>query len=161
MMGHIQKQFYLGALVLGLAALVGCSSVNTFIGKFKTYADLDAVTIIRQKDINNNQYVLVDIAFIYSDDVNAMLLPKKAADWFAQKDSYLSMSKKKIEVIVHQPIPLGLINPVDLPKNKAKAKRIVLYVAYYGKNAFFQFDLTNLKKVQINIAEEKPVIVEI
>lgn len=148
-------------LAFCVCGVQGCSTANKLLDRFKTYSALESVTVVRESGTNNNQYVLVDIAFIYSAEINSLLLPKSAADWFEQKDIYLSMNRNGIEIVEHEPIPLGYTNDIALPKKKAKARRVVAYVAYYGKKEFFQIDLTHLENIQINIADKAPAVLEI
>lgn len=143
---------------LFVVGISGCSSMSRLVGKFKTYSNLESVTIVRENESNSNQYVLVDIVFVYSDSVQALVEPKSAEFWFSQKDTYLTMSRNKIEVVAHEPIPMGYLDSVGLPERKNKAKHIVVYVAYFGSNEFFQYELTDMNNVKIIISGKEPSI---
>ncbi|WNO11629.1 hypothetical protein [Teredinibacter sp. KSP-S5-2] len=155
----MQKKLFLVCFLM--VALCGCSTMSGVVGIFKSSSQVKSIKIVREDGANNNQYILVDVVFVYDKDVESSMLPVKAKDWFLQKDTYLSMSRKKLEVVFHQPVPLGILDDIKLPKKKKKSKRVMVYIAYYGNKKYFQEDITHMKHIQIDLALGDPVVKEI
>ncbi len=142
-------------VIVTLTTVGGCSTVKKYLPFASNRVVLEEMLITRTEGANRNKFIQIDIAAIYDSSVNDRLVPAKADAWFSERASFTAMNTKQIRIQSLQPVPLSVIKKVELPKKLSKARRVLVFVAYYQQKKYFVFDISRIKHVNL-VLDEKP-----
>jgi hypothetical protein len=139
------KYLTYGILLLSSLFLGGCSivqSVGSFLADLGTpKTTLTQISIVTKYNANSTSATAVDIVFIYNDKVNA-LLPKKAINWFSNRDELRVSLKQYIDIASIEIPPTFLLDSVPLPDRHSNAVKVITYANYLDKKGLRPIDLT-------------------
>lgn len=137
----------LAPLVLLLAALAGCGSVNKLLGRTPA-TTLSSVRVAAPPGANLNSAVQLDLVFLY-DIKNAAMLPKTGPEWFAQKSALSNGLGPSIDIVHLEVPPAQVIDPVPLPKRAGKAVGVYAFANYLAADGQPRADLTQFRRAVV------------
>ena len=106
--------------------------------------------MVAKPNANGTSATAVDVVFIYDEKVPD-LLPKDAADWFAQRDELNANLWKYLDIASVEVPPAYIIDVVSLPKRYSTAIKVVAYANYLNKKGRKVIDLTTFKHAQLTL----------
>lgn len=111
------------------------------------------IEIIADPDANAWRTTLIDVVFVYEDDVEAAL-PHTGPDWFARKTAMTLAYGDKMDVVPLQ-MPPALSATVALPKRHGKAIAVLVFASYDSKGGRAVVNLSTYHDVIINLKRDE------
>ena len=147
-------RLFLSLFVLSfLLGITGCSSAKNLLSVVGMGSNNAIKSITVESDLNSNMDtpVAIDLLFIKDDSVTPLLTDLNGPTWFADKYALLKRYEKQIEVVSLEVVPLSLIQSLELPKDKKKAKSILMFTNYRSVNGQFVANISQFKKLKIHL----------
>lgn len=131
----------------------GCSSTKSLLSVVGMGSHNAIKTISVESDINSNMDtpVAIDVLFVKDDSVTPLLTGLNGPMWFKDKYALLKRYEKQIDVISLEVVPLSLIPSLELPKDKKKARSILMFTNYRSVNGQFVANISQFKKLKIRL----------
>jgi hypothetical protein len=156
--------------VLALLLFVGgCGAIKDFkpwpVNHLLPPTKLDEVSIQSAPNSNDTSVVLLDIVYDYGYSAEAAAagakVPDKAQDWYANRASLMFALKNSIAVSAFEVPPARSLPPVGFPDGYKQAKRVMVFANFQKSGAFFEIDITTLKRIRIDLLEKSMDVVSL
>lgn len=147
------KFWFLLFVVIVVGSSMGCSSTKSLLSVVGMGSHNSIKTITVESDLNSNMDtpVAIDIVFINDDSITPLLAGLNGPTWFADKHALLKRYEKQINIVSLEVVPLSFIQKLALPKDKKKAKSVLMFANYRSTNGQFIANISQYKKLKIHL----------
>jgi type VI secretion system protein len=145
---------------MAAAMILLCTACGLFSGGDKPpQTTLRNISVLALPDANQTTATAVDVVFVY-DTTIVPLLPKNAADWFAQREELKANLWNYLDVASDEVPPAYLLPRMRLPARAAKALKVIAYANYLAAQGRAPIDLTALINARLTLAAKSISISE-
>lgn len=152
-------------IILITLTLCGCSvlpSLNS-LNPWSSENSIESISVYIAPDPDLQHALNIDVVFIYSDTVHAMLAGFDAIQWFQQKSGVVAGYKTQLDILEWQMVSGYGDSAKSLPENHKDAIAVMAF-AYFPDNPNAKAILTDLKtpwlvfeSKQLKVQQEAPV----
>ncbi len=130
--------------------LSGCNAgVHSWLdAKSQPATTLQAVSIVALPAANQNTATAVDLVFAY-DAKSIPLLPKNAADWFAQRDSLRAGLGAEMDIVSVEVPPAYVLKSLVLPGRHHNAVTVIAFANYLSRAGNAAINLSGFNHAEL------------
>ena len=156
---NIRSSFVAIALTLGL---MGCSSLPSLkdLNPWHKENQVRSLSVFVAPDPSLRFALNIDVVFVYSDAVLAMVNNLKGNEWFSQKSGIVSAYSNQVKVLEWQMVSGYADEGRSLPEDHSDALAVIAF-AYYPPNPDARVVLNEFKNPWLVFAQGKLVASEV
>ena len=140
-----------------LILLNGCGYIN---GLFSYKVLLEKVSILVDKNVNDNSAVALDLVVVCDESLNSEIGKMTAEEYFHRKSDLVAINADKILVWHWEVVPVQKL--VNLPINFDEFDPINGYVfAYYANDKVNRVKIPDVQEIKIVLSKDRVRIVKV